>query len=200
MYNNEFSNIKKNTLNKMNSLNNDKIYNDYKSFLLGIESINRNIDDELNVLFNGEFISEIIWDYKDSYKRKFIYKQDSNEISKTIDFKKQKKILETNYNIVENQEDFLNFIISNKIVSEGLGEYGIYSIQEYNDFEKIFRITYYSINNKIIGVIVREFEEDFLKLISEKWYIGDYNRKIREFNSIFDPKSDKYIWIEEKYK
>ena len=71
---------------------------------------------------------------------------------------------------------------------------------EYNDFEKAFKITYYSINNSIIGIITREFEEDFLKLINENWYIGEYSRKIREFNNIFEPKSSKYIWIEKEYR
>ena len=51
-----------------------------------------------------------------------------------------------------------------------------------------------------MGIIVREFEEDVLELVSESWYIGDYNKKIREFNNIFDPKTDKYIWVENKYK
>ena len=201
MYNNKFNEVKKNILAQMKSVKQNKIYSDYKSFLLDIESIDRNIENELNVIFNEELISEIIWPYNDYYKRKFYYHEDSKQISKTVDFKNQKRILETDYNIDTNQDDFLSFIILNNSSSlTSLEDYGVYSIQEYNNFEKVTKITYYSIGNETIGVIVREFEEDFLKLTSEKWYIGNYNRKIREFNSIFDPKSDKYIWIEEKYK
>ena len=201
VYSNQLSNIKKNTLVQLKSSKQNKIYSDYKNFLLDIESIDRDIENELNVIFNEELITEIIWPYNDYYKRKFYYYKDSNQISKTVDFKKQKRILETDYNIDINQNDFLSFIILNNNISiTSLENYGVYSVQEYNNFEKVTKITYYSIGNEIIGVIVREFEEDFLKLISEKWYIGDYNRKVREFNSIFDPKSDKYIWIEKKYK
>ena len=35
---------------------------------------------------------------------------------------------------------------------------------------------------------------------SENWYIGEYSRKIREFNNIFEPKSSKYIWVEKEYR
>ena len=200
IYNNKFKEIKRINFGQIESSNHNKIYNDYKSFLLDIESIDRKIEDELNVIFDGKQILEIIWPYSNHYKRKFYYFEDSMQLIKTIDFRNQKKILETDYNINYAEDDFLSFIKSNNILHTPLEEYGTYSVQEYNNFEKVSKKTYYLINNKIIGVIVRDFEEDFLKLISEKWYIGNYNRKVREFNSIFDPKSDKYIWIEEKYK
>ena len=200
IYSNKFREIRNSTLSQLESANYSKIYNDYKNFLLNIESIDRNIDDELNVIFNQGLISEIIWPYNDYYNRKFYYYENSNRISKTIDSRNQKKISETAYDINVNQDDFLQFIILKDILPTEFEKYGTYSIKEYNTFEKVFKITYYSINNKIIGVIIREFEEDFLKLISENWYIGNHSKKIREFNSIFDPKSDKYIWVEKQYK
>ena len=198
MYNIELSQIKKKADDKIRLYDSNKIFSDYKSFLLNHENIKENLDSDLSVVYSEDIISEISWPNK-NYKRIFIY-NNSNQISKTIDSKDGKLLLETNYDIIFNDDVFLTFLKSNNIFLDDYEDYGIYSIQKYNDFEQVEKITYYSINNKIIGVIVREFEEDFLKLISENWYIGEYSRKIREFNNIFEPKSSKYIWIEKEYR
>ena len=199
MYNNELSQIKKKADDKIRLYDSNKIFSDYKSFLLNQENIDKNFDNELIVVYSEDIILEISWPNK-NYKRIFIYRDNSNQISKTIDSKDGKLLLETNYDIIFNDDVFLTFLKSNNISLDDYEDYGIYSIQKYNDFEKVEKITYYSINNKVIGVIVREFEEDFLKLISENWYIGEYSRKIREFNNIFEPKSSKYIWVEKEYR
>ena len=199
MYNNKLSQVKKKADDKIRSYDSNKIFSDYKSFLLNYENIDENLYNDLIVVYSEDIISEISWPNK-NYKRIFIYNDNSNQISKTIDSKDGKLLLETNYDIMFNDDIFLTFLRSNNISLDNYEDYGIYSIQKYNNFEKVEKIIYYSINNKIIGVIVREFEEDFLKLISENWYIGEYSRKIREFNNIFEPKSSKYIWVEKEYR
>ena len=57
-----------------------------------------------------------------------------------------------------------------------------------------------SINNNILGCIVKVFEQEHLNLISELWYIGDYDKKIREFKTSFDPNTNKNKWIESRYR
>ena len=143
-----------------------------------------------------ELISKIVWAGQKYYEREFYYFKNSDQISKTVDFKNGKIMFETNYNFDISKNNFIQFVSVNDMLDNELKEYGNYSITEYNDFEKEFKITYYSINNSIIGIITREFEEDFLKLINEILYIGDYNKKVREFNQIFEPKTGKYIWTE----
>ena len=189
--------IKKKTSSDKSLITSDKSYKDYYNFLLDIESIDRDIEDELVVKLNtDELISKIMWSGKKYYEREFHYFEDSDQIAKTVDFKDGKIILETDYNFDILRNDFTQFITANDMLDSELKEYGNYLITEYNDFEKAFKITYYSINNSIIGIITREFEEDFFKLINENWYIGNYNKKVREFNRIFEPKAGKYIWTE----
>ena len=202
LYNSELIILKKRTASQNKKTNYSKIYNDYNNFLLSIESVDKSDSDILNVtLRENDLVEKISWSNKNSnYQRKFHYFNESDKVFKTVDFKDGAIILETIYNIEISEDQFLDFIISQGISNLHLVEYGNYSITNYNKFEKPIKVTYYSINNNIIGIIAREFEEDVLELVSESWYIGDYNKKIREFNNIFDPKSDKYIWIEEKYK
>ena len=73
-------------------------------------------------------------------------------------------------------------------------------ITNYNDFIKPIKTTYYSINSNVLGCIIKNFEEEHLSLISEIWYIGDYNKKIREFKISFDPNTNKNKWIENRYR
>ena len=109
-----------------------------------------------------------------------------------------KVILETNYSIDYKEDIFFNFIISNQISDLSLISYGSYSITNYNDFLKPTKTTYYSINNNILGCIVKVFEQEHLSLINETWYIGDYEKKIREFKNLFDPVTNKNKWIENR--
>ena len=197
LYTRKLLEIKKETSRNKSLVTYDKSYNDYYNFLLDIESIDRNIEDELVVKLNkDELISKIVWAGQKYYEREFYYFKNSDQISKTVDFKNGKIMFETNYNFDISKNNFIQFVSVNDMLDNELKEYGNYSITEYNDFEKEFKITYYSINNSIIGIITREFEEDFLKLINENWYIGSYNKKVREFNRIFEPENGKYIWTE----
>ena len=197
LYTRKLLKVKKEALSNKSLITYDKIYKDYYNFLLDIESIDRDIKDELAVRLDEDgLISKIIWSGQKYYEREFHYFENSDQISKTVDFKNGKITFETNYNFDISKNNFIQFVSVNDMLDNELEEYGNYSIAEYNDFEKAFKITYYSINNSIIGIITREFEEDFFKLINENWYIGDYNKKVREFNQIFEPKTGKYIWTE----
>jgi len=179
-----------------------KIYDDYRDFLLELETIDINNEGTLNVEINSNnLISEISWKINDQeYKREYQYLNKSEDINKTFDFKNSKIILETNYNINWEKDVFFNFIISNQISDLSLISYGNYSVTNYNDFLKPIKTTYYSINNNILGYIIKNFEEEHLSLISEVWYIGDSNKKIREFEISFDPNTNKNKWIENRYR
>ena len=179
-----------------------KIYSDYRNFLLEKETVDINKEGTLNVEINSNnLISEISWfSYNNEYKREHYYLNNSENINKTIDFKDSKIISETNYDINLEKDIFFNFIISNEISDLSLINYGNYSITNYNDFSKPTKTTYYSINNDILGCIIKFFEQEHLSLISEIWYIGDCNKKIREFQISFDPETNKNKWIENRYR
>ena len=179
-----------------------KTYNDYRDFLLELETIDINKEGVLNVEINSNnLISELSWKINDKeYKRNYQYLNKSENINKTLDYKDGKIIIETNYNINQEEDIFFNFITSNQISDLSIKNYGNYSVTSYNDFFKPIKITYYSVNNNILGCIVKNFEEERLSLISEVWYIGDYNKKIREFEISFDPNTNKNKWIESRYR
>ena len=179
-----------------------KTYNDYRKFLLELETIDIDKEGILTVEINSNnLISEISWKINDfEYKREYQYSNKSEDIHKTFDFKDDKIILETNYKIDWEKDIFFNFIISNQISDLSLINYGNYSVTNYNDFLKPIKTTYYSISNNILGCIIKSFEEEHLSLISETWYIGDYNKKIREFEISFDPNTNKNKWIENRYR
>ena len=66
-----------------------------------------------------------------------------------------------------------------------------------NKFSKIYKTVYYSVNGEIIGSIHFNFKEN-LELLSEIWYIGDNRKKIKELSQVYDPKTHKYITIEDR--
>ena len=192
-------------LNKDNSQsakNYNKVYSDYRDFLLELETSDINKEGSLNVKINSNnLISEISWIINNQeYKREYYYLDNSEDIKETVDFKGGKILLDTNYNIDLKKDVFFNFIISNQISDLSLIDYGNYSVTNYNDFLKPIKITYYSINNDVLGYIIKNYEQENLSLISEIWYIGDYNKKIREFEISFDPNTNKNKWIENRYR
>ena len=63
---------------------------------------------------------------QDIYRREYYYFNDLGDIDKTIDFKNNKIILETNYNIDLKENIFFDFIISNEISDLSLITYGNY--------------------------------------------------------------------------
>ena len=188
--------------NNQNAKNYNKVYSDYRDFLLELETIDIDKEGNLKVKTNSNnLISEISWIIKNQkHKREYYYLDDSENINKTVDFKDGKILLDINYNIDLKEDIFFNFIISNQISDLSLIDYGNYSVTNYNDFFKPIKITYYSINNDVLGYIIKNYEQENLSLISEIWYIGDYNKKIREFEVAFDPNTNKNKWIENRYR
>jgi hypothetical protein len=191
-----------NDANNIEAKNYIKIYNDYRDFLISSETIDIDKDGILRANINSNnLISEISWKMNNQeHKRIYQYLNNSENINKTFDYKNGKIILETNYNINWEEDIFFNYIISNQISDLSVINYGNYSVTSFNDFLKPVKITYYSINNNILGCIIKDFEEQNLSLISEVWYIGDYNKKIREFEISYDPKTHKNKWIENRYR
>ena len=185
-----------------NAKNYEKVYSDYRNFLLESETIDINKEGNLNVKINpNNLISEVSWTINEQrYKREYYYSDSTEDIDKTLDFKNNKIISDANYNIDLEKDIFFNFIISNQISDLSLIDYGYYSITNYNDFLKPTKTTYYSINNDILGYIIKSYEQEHLSLISEIWYIGDYDKKIREFEIRFDPNTNKNKQIESRYR
>ena len=52
-------------------------------------------------------------------------------------------------------------------------------------------------NNEIIKPLQHDFKEN-LELLNESWYIGDNRGRIKEIRNIYNPKTHKYITIEDR--
>ena len=116
-----------------------------------------------------------------------------DELDRIIDYKNEVKIMETMYDI---DDDFIHYIIDNKFI-RNISGHGNYAINFFNKFANIYKTVYYSANGEIIGSIQFDFKEN-LELLSESWYIGDNRKKIKEFREIYEPKTHRYITIEER--
>ena len=200
IYQNNLGKIKKNKAVENTRMDEKKFFDDYKDFIANVEKINDDNISSFEVTYNEDLIKNISFNGKHRSKREFYYDENLQYLLKTIDFTNEKKTIQTDYNINLNQIDFFNYISKDLNEDLDLDKYGNYSITTYNEFGKITEITYFSSNKSIIGVISREFEEDFLKLSSEKWFLGNYKKIIRKFKNIFEPRTGKNILIEEKYK
>ena len=177
---------------KTNDISSNKNFKDYSDFILNIESEYRGRAN-INTIIEGQLLREINW-YEDGIycKKEFFYSEELN-LYKTIDYKNNLKEHKTIYDI---DDDFINYIINNKFI-RNISGHGNYSISFFNKFSKIYKTVYYSVNGEIIGSIHFNFKEN-LELLSEIWYIGDNRKKIKELSQVYDPKTHKYITIEDR--
>ena len=183
---------KENKFNNDNSVKINKVYDNYSNFISDIES-DDSLDSNINMVMENDLIKEINWiDKGVNFKKQFFYLEES-ELDRIIDYKNEVKIMETMYDI---DDDFIHYIIDNKFI-RNISGHGNYAINFFNKFDNIYKTVYYSANGEIIGSIQFDFKEN-LELLSESWYIGDNRKKIKEFREIYDPKTHRYITIEER--
>ncbi|MAV65247.1 MAG: hypothetical protein CMG00_08670 [Candidatus Marinimicrobia bacterium] len=197
LYNKELKELRNSKMVDLNN-SNQKIYDDYNQFILNQESSKYN-EPGLNTIFNDdELINEINW-YSDEsfFQRKFYYTKVNNNIKMTVDYKDNSIVLETVYIFDISDDRFLSFLMNEKN-DVNFDSNGIFYNKYYNKFNQLFKTVYYQANGNIIGCILNFFEEE-LKLVGENWYIDDCQNKIREFKNKYDPKTQKYIWLESKY-
>ena len=185
-------NAKKDPLVMKNKIPNKKDYDSYSDFVLNVESSDK-IAVNINTVISNNLIKEINWYEDSSYcKRDFFY-SDELELYKTIDYKDNLRDMETIYDV---NDYFIDYITDNKFI-RNIKKKGNYSISFFNKFDKIYKTVYYSANGEIIGGVHFDFKEN-LELLNESWYIGDNRKVIKEIRKIYDPKTHKYITIEDR--
>lgn len=200
IYLNKLGKIKKNISHNNKVIDKSKFFENYKAFIANLENIDYDDVNSLEVKYKNDLVSEISFEGKYLNSREFYYEENSKNLLKTIDIKDGKIILQTDYNINLNHVEFFNYIKNEFYEDIDLDKYGCFSKSFYNEFGKVVEITYFSPNKNIIGIISREFQQDFLKLNIENWYLGDNERIVRSFKNTFNPQLNENILIEEKYK
>jgi len=177
---------------KLDNFIQNQQYDNYSDLVLGIESINE-LGSKINSVIENDLVKQINW-YEDElfYKKDFFYTEKGN-LYRTIDYKNGLKENETVYNI---NDDFINYIIRNKL-DRNINLHDNYVVIFFNKYGKIYKRVYYSISGDIIGSILVNFKEN-LELLNEIWYIGDGRKKIRKFSQMYDPQTHKYITTDDR--
>ena len=180
-----------------NENNQVSFYSNFPQMYQGVKLFHDAMDDEGKMRVERDALGKVLfidWNEEgeeENYRRRNFEYHNDGTLSTLTDLINDEKVFETWFGENDIAEDFLNYIFSSGFIPN---DYSYYTEVYYNEGKQnIYRFS--TMADHVIGTIYKEYN-DKGHLIKESWCKGETSKLLREFTSIFDPKSGGYKLIE----